>query len=141
MIRNVWSVLCRDILTDQESNSVTYVRCIEEGAAYNLPVQIGPVFLGTLWEKIDPEPESIQFRVLLIAPSQKSQAVLQTRPIVLDRPRHRLHFRLNALHLTEFGMYALLVEFSQDEKWLTAARLPVVIHHLEPSPHTAAVAT
>ena len=32
MIRNVWSVLCRDIITDQESNTVSYIRCIEEGA-------------------------------------------------------------------------------------------------------------
>ena len=51
MIRNVWSVLCRDIIIDQESNAVTYIRCIEEGAAANLPVHIGPLYIGTLWEE------------------------------------------------------------------------------------------
>lgn len=136
MIRNVWAVLCRDILTDQESNSVTYLRCIEEGAAARLPIQIGPVFLGTLWEKTGKDPEAVSFRMALVSPSKKGTALLQTRPITVDRPRHRLHFRLNALALDEFGRYTLVLEFRQEDKqggkWETAARLPVFIRQVEP---------
>ena len=131
MIRNVWSVLCRDIITDQESNAVTYIRCIEEGAAAKLPVHIGPVFLGTLWEKTGPDPETVTFRVVLVSPDQRRQAILQSRPVILDRPRHRLQFRLSALALTEFGPYMLLVEFKQNAKWETAARLPILIRPTE----------
>ena len=131
MIRNVWSVLCRDIITDQESNAVTYIRCIEEGAAAKLPVHIGPVFLGTLWEKTDPDPETVTFRVVLVSPDQKRQAILPRRPVILDRPRHRLQFRLSALTLVEFGHYALLVEFKQNARWETAARLPILIRPTE----------
>lgn len=132
MIRNVWSVLCRDIITDQETNSVTYVRCLEEGAAAQLPVRIGPVFLGTLWEKTGSQTETVQFRVLLITPGQERQTVLQTQAVVLDRPRQRLHFRINALNLNEFGAYMLVVMFTAAEKWETAAQLPVFIHQIQP---------
>ena len=131
MIRNIWSVLCRDIITDQESNTVSYIRCIEEGATAKLPARIGPVFLGTLWEKTGTGPETVAFRVLLASPTQKKQAVLQSRPVVIDRPRQRLQFRINALQLTEFGIYTLLVEFNQEEKWETAARLPVLIRPVD----------
>lgn len=132
MIRNVWTVLCRDIITDQESNSVTYLRCIEEGAAARLPIQIGPVFLGTLWEKTGSDAESVSFRMALVSPTRKSRAVLQTRPITLDRARHRLHFRLNALHLDEYGNHTLVLEYRQKDKWETAARLPLLIRKIEP---------
>jgi hypothetical protein len=131
MIRNVWSVLCRDILTDQESNTVSYLRCIEEGAAPSLPVHIGPVFLGTLWEKTGTDPETVAFRVVLVSPARQRQAILQSRPVVMERPRTRLQFRLNALKLTEFGLYALLVEFKQKDKWETAASLPILIRPTE----------
>lgn len=131
MIRNVWAVLCRDIITDQESNSVTYLRCIEEGAAVRLPIQIGPVFLGTYWEKTGDGPETTAFRMTLVLPSQKSRTILQTRPVTMDRPRHRLHFRLNALTLDEFGNYMIVLEFRQHDSWETAARLPVSIRQME----------
>ncbi len=131
MVRNIWSVLCRDIITDQESNAVSYIRCIEDGAAAKLPARIGPVFLGTLWEKTGTDPEAVAFRVVLESPGQKRQVVLQSRPVLIDRPRQRLHFRLNTLYLTDYGYYVLSVEFSREEKWETAARLPVLIRPVD----------
>ena len=131
MIRNIWTILCRDIITDQESNSVSYLRCIEEGAAAQLPIKIGPVFLGTFWEKEGSTPLAVSFRVTLVSPAQKSRPVLQTQPIVLDRLHHRLHFRLNALHLDEFGSYMLLLDYREKGKWETAARLPLFIREIE----------
>ncbi len=132
MIRNVWSVLCRDIITDQDSNAVSYIRCLEEGAATRLPVQIGPLFLATLWEKTGEQAETVQFQVLLVTPSQSRQTILQTQALVLDRPRQRLHFRINALNLNEFGTYMLVVMFTAAEEWETASQLPVFIHQIQP---------
>lgn len=130
MIRNVWSVLCRDIITDQETNSVSYVRCIEEGTASSLPVRIGPVFLGTLWEKTEQEDQEVSFRVILEEPNEIARSLLETKPITLNRPRHRLHFRLNALNVTEFGTYTIVVEFNPDHEWQEANRLPVLIREV-----------
>ncbi|MFW6216539.1 MAG: hypothetical protein ACOC3Y_01785 [Desulfohalobiaceae bacterium] len=131
MIRNVWTVLCRDIITDQETNAVSYVRCIEEGSASSLPVSIGPVFLGTLWEKQDQEQIRVGFRIILLTPGQERQTVLQTKPLVLDRLRHRLNFRVNSLHLQEFGTYHLSLECLAGRKWVEAARLPVLIRQID----------
>ena len=131
MIRNVWSVLCRDIITDQETNSVTYVRCIEEGAAAEVPIKIGPIFLGTLWEKDSQEQESIRFRVALELPDKSLKPVLQTRFMTLERPRHRLHFRINSLDITSFGMHYIVAEYNQDEKWHRTVRIPVLIRQIQ----------
>lgn len=131
MVRNVWTVLCRDIITDQETNAVSYVRCIEEGTASSLPVSIGPVFLGTLWEKQDQEQIRVVFRIILLTPGQERQTVLQTKPLVLDRPRHRLNFRMNSLILREFGTYHLSLECLAGRKWVEAARLPILIRRID----------
>jgi hypothetical protein len=131
MIRNVWVVLCRDIITDQESNSVSYLRCIEEGFARELPVKIGPMFLGTLWEKTGEERESIRFRVTLATPDNTVKAVLQTNPVVMDRPRHRLHFRINSVDVTNFGLYQVIFEYNTGTEWIQASRLPVLIRKVE----------
>jgi hypothetical protein len=68
---------------------------------------------------------------VLESPGQKRQVVLQSRPVLIDRPRQRLHFRLNTLYLTDYGYYVLSVEFSREEKWETAARLPVLIRPVD----------
>ncbi|MFO8088497.1 MAG: hypothetical protein R6U13_01555 [Desulfatiglandaceae bacterium] len=133
MIRNVWGVLCRDIITDQESNSVSYIRCIEEGFARDLPVRIGPMFLGTLWEKNGEDQEIIRFRVALACPDKTIKAILQTNPITMDRPRHRLHFRLKSMEVTSFGTHQIIVEYNQEREWLQAARLPILIRKVEES--------
>ena len=131
MIRNVWSVLCRDIITDQETNSVTYVRCIEEGAAAEVPVKIGPIFLGTLWEKQGEGEESVQFRVGIVTPDGSARILLQTKTMALNRPRHRLQFRINTLEVVSFGVHYVLVEYSQGEKWKRAVRIPVLIRQVQ----------
>ncbi len=131
MIRNVWSVLCRDIITDQETNSVTYVRCIEEGSATGVPVSIGPIFLGSLWEKEGEKEESFRFRIVLVRPDRTARALLQTNFMVLDRPRHRLNFRINTLDITSFGIHYVVVEYGRDEKWNRAGRIPLLIRQVQ----------
>ena len=69
--------------------------------------------------------------MVLESPDQRRQAILQSRPVILDRLRHRLQFRLSTLTLAEFGSYALLLEFKQNAKWETAARLPILIRPTE----------
>lgn len=131
MIRNVWTVLCRDIITDRESNAVSYLRCIEEGSASGLPARIGPVYLGTLWEKVDQAPVSIRFRVVTVSPGRKKLVVLQTKPIILAERRHRLNFRLNFLVFEEFGIYSLALEFNRGDQWEAAAEISVLINQVQ----------
>lgn len=131
MISNVWSVLCRDIITDQETNSISYLRCIEEGSAASLPVVIGPLFLGTLWEKTGQEKEAITFRITLQTPDKASQNLMQTKPVFLDRPRHRLNFRINSLNIDSFGTYHVVVEYNQGQEWIQASRLPILIRKVK----------
>jgi bifunctional pyridoxal-dependent enzyme with beta-cystathionase and maltose regulon repressor activities len=51
----------------------------------------------------------------------------------MDRPRHRLHFRLNSMEVTSFGTHQIIVEYNQGREWLQASRLPILIRKVEES--------
>lgn len=132
MIRNIWSILCKDILTDQETNSVSYIQCIEEGAVATLPTQIFPLSIGTLWEKDSEGQEPFAARVILAQPSGAEQPLLQTKELLFARPRQRLHFKIAGLPVTEFGRHEVRVEVKQNGQWQTASRLPFMVRKLVP---------
>jgi hypothetical protein len=130
MIRNVWSILCRDILTDQETNAVTYIQSIEEGAAVALPTLISPVSIGTLWEKDSDQEEMLLARVVFAYPSGVEKQLLQTRELTISRQHQRLHFKINGLPVAEFGRHEVRVEIRQNGQWHTVSRLPLVVKKL-----------
>lgn len=140
MIRLIWSVLCREILTDRETNSVSYIHSIEEGAAVALPTRIAPVSLGTLWEMDSPGPEPFMARVILGAPSGQAIVLLQTGTLSFTNPRHRLHFRLQGMPMSDFGRHEIRLEFSQipppENIWQRAATMPFTLRRLIPTPKT-----
>lgn len=129
-IRNVWSVLCKDILIDQETNSVSYIRCLEEACASELPVQLGPAFVATLWEKENDEVDEIAFRIVLLSPSKDKQIILSTKPVRLDKPKHRLHFRIGSLELNEFGRHVISLEWKKEKYWTKVSQLPLIISNI-----------
>lgn len=136
MIRLVWSILCREILTDRETNSVSYIHSIEEGAAMALPTRISPVSLGTLWEMDGAGPQPLTARIVLGIPSGREIILLQTGALAFTNPRHRLHFRLQGLPMTEFGRHEIRLEHAQDDLWLRVATMPFVLRRLV-MPHGA----
>jgi hypothetical protein len=127
MIRNVWSILCKDILTDQETNAVTYIQSIEEGAAVALPILVSPVSIGTLWEKDSDREEILVARVVLAHPSGVEEQLLQTGELTFSRQHQRLHFKINGLPVAEFGRHEVRVEIRQNGHWQTVSRLPLVV--------------
>ncbi len=130
MIRNVWSILCKDMLTDQETNAVTYIQSIEEGAAATLPTLISPVSIGTLWEKDSNREEMLVARVVLAYPSGVEKQLLQTRELTFSRQHQRLHFKIKGLPVTEFGRHEVRIEIRQNDHWQTVSRLPLVVKKL-----------
>lgn len=134
MIRLIWSVLCREILTDRETNSVSYIHAIEEGAAAALPTRIAPISLGTLWEMDTPGPEPFIARVVLGSPSGQDVGLLQTGMLSFTNSRHRLHFRLQGLPMTEYGRHEIRLDFSQANQpadtWQRAATMPFTLRRL-----------
>ena len=132
MIRNIFSILCREAITDQETNSVSYIHCIEEGATLKLPTIIPSVFLGTLWEKVGDDEILYSVRVVLASPSGKERLLLQTKELVFNRSRQRLHFKLDKLNINEFGRHEIRVYFRVKGTWRIASRLPFLIRQLAP---------
>ncbi len=134
MIRLIWSVLCREILTDRETNSVSYIHAIEEGAAAALPTRIAPISLGTLWEMDTPGPEPFIARVVLGSSSGQDVGLLQTGMLSFTNSRHRLHFRLQGLPMAEYGRHEIRLDFSQANQpadtWQRAATMPFTLRRL-----------
>ena len=127
MIRNIWSIMCKDILTDQETNAVSYIQSLEEGMASVLPITISPVSIGTFWEKDSDKEEIFSVRIIFVYPSGVAKQLLQTKDLVFSRPRQRLHFKMEGLNVTEFGRYEVRIDFMQNEQWYIACRLPLMI--------------
>lgn len=126
-MRNVWSILCREVLTDQETNSVSYFHCIEEGIATILPTMIHPVTIGTLWEKTADVEEIFAARVVFKTPSGGEKRLIETKPFAITNLRQRLHFKIDALSIVEYGRHEFLVEFLANGEWRMASCLPFLI--------------
>lgn len=134
MIRNVWSVLCKTVITDQETNAVSYIHSIEEGSAPSLPTVISPVVVGTLWEKHSEQNEVLLARIVFALPSGMERLLLQTQPLSISQPRQRVHFKLEGISITEFGRHEIRVEARAQDGWHIVSRLPFMIKQLADEP-------
>lgn len=134
MIRNVWSVLCKTIITDQETNAVSYIHSIEEGSASSLPTVISPIVVGTLWEKDSEQEEVLLARIVFALPSGTERLLLQTRPLSISQPRQRVHFKLEGISITESGRHEIRVEARAQDGWYIVSRLPFMIKQLADNP-------
>jgi hypothetical protein len=132
MIRNIWSILCRDIITDQETNSVSYIHCIEEGAAPTLPTIVTPIYIGTLWEKDSAQEEPFSVRVKIVTPSGIQQPLLQTKQLVFSKQRQRLHFKMERLKISEYGRHEICIELRIEGDWHVVNQLPLIVKKLIP---------
>jgi len=130
MIHNVWSILCREVLTDQETNSMNYIHCIEESSTSVVPSLMFPINVGTLWEKDTTTEELFMVRIVLVYPSGIQKPLLQTKAIPFTEMRQRINFKLNELQIEEFGRHELRVEIESNENWHIVSRLPLVLKKL-----------
>lgn len=126
-LRVTRAVLCRRVLTDQETNSVTLVDCVEELTPRRLPASLPTVVLATLWFRDDPA-ESVDTtvaRVRVVAPDGTAIVAQELPPLDFVEGQRRLRFNvdLRGVHVETAGRHLVLIDVREadHEAWSEAA--------------------
>lgn len=128
MIRHIWTILARTIITDKETNLISYVNCIEEITTKNLPATLPTIGIGTLWEKDSNQAELLKLRISLIYPSGKSKEILKTEDISMVKIRHRLNILAGNLIVEEEGKHNIQVEILYNNNWDVVSKVPFFVN-------------
>lgn len=126
MSRHLWSVLCQSVITDRETNSVSYINSIEEITAVQLPVRLPLVFVGTLWQK-DDKGSDLEVRVRILAPDGRDIRETTFGPQPFRQLRWRLNFGFEGAQLEGVGEYSFVIEHKIAKEWSEATRLPLAV--------------
>jgi hypothetical protein len=126
-LRITRAVLCRRVLTDQETNSVTLVDCVEELAPKRLPASLPSVVLTTLWFRDGPaEPvDTTVARVRVVAPDGTAIVAQELPPLDFGEGQRRLRFNvdLRGVQVDAPGRHVVVVDVrdAEHESWSEAA--------------------
>lgn len=117
-----WALICQRVITDRDSNSVSYIEAVEELTLPALPFPFPPVYVCTLWRRTAPA-EPIRFRILVVAPSgaeltQFSSDVQEERQAL----RHRVNVLFGGFTVADVGPHTISVEEYRDGDWRLAAQ-------------------
>ncbi len=125
MIKHVWSVLCRELITDHETNSVSYINCVERIQAGELPLTLPPCWLGTLWRRHSSEDQLLQVRILLLDPEQHRKSVFQSQEVMVETPNMRFNIRIIGLTLESEGTHSFVIQQRVRNRWKRATEIPL----------------
>ena len=128
MIRHIWTILAKDILTDSETKLVSYINCIEELVPSRLPAPLPPIGIGTVWEKDSDVEEELRVRVSLVTPSNNSKLILESQAIKVTTKRQRLNIIAGNLLIDEEGIYKIRLERLNGENWDFIVDVPFMIN-------------
>lgn len=131
MPRLIWAVTCARIITDNQTNSVSYVDAVEQLRSGAFPAPFPPIYLGTLWRR-STIGEELRIRVRVTDPSGKDLISFQPKQTIeMVQPRHRLNVNLGGPKIAKPGEYTVIVEQPSGSAWKVVAELPIEIERAE----------
>lgn len=117
MAKLLWAIPCQRVITDQATNSVTYVDAVEQFAVPKLPFRFPHVVIGTLWARSS-KGEKITMRMEIFDPAGAS--VKKTGPFYGESElaiRHRIHVTLAGIPIEGEGQYRVEIQQRSGRKW------------------------
>jgi hypothetical protein len=128
MSKHIWSVVCQTILTDQFSNTVSYIQAIEGYTVVQLPTVAPPMMLGILWGREGNE-NAVRTRVRIVAPDQSIALTFEAEPASYGQNvRIRQNIMLGGFVYGQAGNYELVVEHKRLNEWVTATSIPIQVN-------------
>lgn len=132
MIAHVWSVLCRKVSIDRETNNVSLFDVLEQIQVYEWagPAGIaGPFELASLWYRPD-VPSRGEARVTLRSPSGRLLHEATQEIDLREFRRVRVRYLIPGMHIEGSGTYSFIVEGRQQnaEDWFAAASIPLEVN-------------
>lgn len=123
----VWALTCKSVITDVDTNSVSYLESLHGLAARRLPAKLPKVMLATIWRSSKGAGDVLRMRLRVEKPGGKDVASTELPVVHFDRPFQRLNINLAGADIPEAGEYSIVVESFSRKRWKVAARLPFTI--------------
>ena len=135
MAKLMWAITCGRVLTDKESNSVSYIGSIEALAAVKLPLPCPLFFIGTLWLR-EQSNEPLHSRFSMMDPDGKTIMEFKPDPKKLSEGslRQRLNIQVGGMQLEKPGPYLIKIEQKLGNGWKTEQTIQIDITILKSKP-------
>lgn len=129
MIKHVWSVLCTDVISDRERNTVSYINCVEHLKAPQFPATLFPLYLAIMWEAEPTEaesqgPERLRMKVTHVDPQGSKKKLFESPEVPVEWPKLRTNVRLVDVQVTQPGIHRLHVHQKNGGRWKKVADIP-----------------
>ena len=126
MPKLLYSLICSDVIVDRESGSASYIKVFEHGTVPQLPANVPPFFVATLWE-LDPQEQQKPFTVSLsLADPEGNESPLGENGVQpTGAALHKLNFQLPGIQVRAEGRHEVRVTLVQGKKSETVARMPL----------------
>lgn len=140
MMRHVWTVYCRQVITDKDTGTVSALQLldgVQVSVQSNLPssdritIQMDSVLMTVWARRIWDTPVVSRMRVRMMAPDGDELSRNISEVDLRDTTMHRLMGRSNVFVVKGSGMYEWVIEreASDDEmgSWIEQARIPISV--------------
>lgn len=124
----IWAVICQQIITDRETNAVSYINALEAIALGRFPTQLPPLYVATLWQKTA-ENDKVEMRIKVYAPDG-STVHTEDGPIAKfgkEFRRYRVNMLVVGASAPKPGVYQYAVEQKQGGAWREVAKYPLEV--------------
>ena len=120
-----WVVTCQRVLTDQQTNFVSYVDAVEGMSVPELPGPMPPFTVGTLWDR-ETVGEAIEMRVRIMDPDRTEIARLGPATLYhAEAARHRANVNVFLSRIEKPGYYTVVIEQLAGEEWQMRGAVPI----------------
>jgi hypothetical protein len=120
-----WALICHRVITDSQTNSVSYIDALEAFAVSSFPIPFPPVCVSTLWRR-ESERDVLHTRIRIQDPSGLTiQSFEPDLPTPLLTKRHRLNVILGGAEIREPGEFQIIIEQRAGKTWRAEHTLPI----------------
>ncbi len=125
MPKLLYSLICSDVIVDQETGSASYIKVFEHGTVPKLPATVPPFFVATLWELEEDNQEPFSVSLALITPNGKQEVLGKNEITPTGATLHKLNFHLPGIKVEVEGRHEITVTMMQGDNRVVAAQMPL----------------
>ncbi len=128
MLKHIWSILCERIITDKETNLVSYLTIIEALTVSKLPINVPLLAFGSLWISDNEQNNILELRLIMVNPDKSKKEIITTEQVQFATRRFRANIILNNIVFNQSGTHRLQLERKNNGKWEHIVEIPFDIN-------------
>jgi hypothetical protein len=128
MIKHIWSILCERIITDKQTNLVSYLTAIEALTVAKLPINVPLLSFGCLWLSDSEQENILELRLIMVNPDKSEKEIVATQQIKFPGKRFRANIIMDGLVFKQSGTHGLRLERLNNKNWEQVVEIPFDIN-------------